>query len=152
AKPEIAARCAFHDRLTSGQLELVVEACEHSMVTAALNAKSEIGEAKLLVELGISAARDVEIEMIFGLVEHLDIHSAATRPNLLRDGPQRRRRLSKCRSPSRAVLGREPAYGRVDDILHRVLYEPLAQHVKERDQNPPLDLATLQVTDSNLIR
>src|SRR4051794_38311036 len=121
AKPEIAAGCALHDRLASGQLELVVEAGQHGTVTIALDANAEIGEAKLFVELRVLTACDIEIEMIVGLRDQLDIHAASACPKLLRQGPQRRSRLAIGCRPPRAILGGEPAYRFVNDLAHCAL-------------------------------
>lgn len=44
-----------------------------------MKADAEVCEAQFLVELGVSAARHIEIEMVFGFPDNLDIQTAAMR-------------------------------------------------------------------------
>src|SRR5215813_9252266 len=69
AKPEIAAASALHDGLAARQFEFVIEARHHCKVAIAMHVKAEIGQAQLLVELGIAATRHVEVEMAVGFIE-----------------------------------------------------------------------------------
>src|SRR5690349_4266733 len=116
AETEVATRRALHDGLAARQLKLAVETRHHRKVAIAVHAKAEIGEAHLLVELGVTAARHVEIQMLLGLVEDLNLEAAAARPDLLRDFSQRRDRLPIAFRPPRAILGGELADARVDDV------------------------------------
>src|SRR5207302_10657697 len=85
AKPEVAARGAFHDRLRPRQLEIRAEAGDHGMVAAAVDERAELGEAELLVELCVAAARHVEVETFFVMAglrpaDEIDLHATAPGP------------------------------------------------------------------------
>src|SRR5207245_822212 len=108
------------DRLAAGQFEFAVEARHHGMVPIAVNAKAEVREAQLFVELGVSTASHIEIEMVLGLTDDPDILTAAAGPKLLGHFSQCRGGSSVGRSPSCAVLGRELANGLVDDLARCV--------------------------------
>src|SRR6266567_9106950 len=83
AKSEIAVRRAFHDGLASRQFEFAVEAHHHGVVAIAVDPKTEVRKPQLPVELGVSTARHIEVEMVLGLADNLDIQTAAACPKLL---------------------------------------------------------------------
>src|SRR6185312_17060511 len=149
---EVTARSTLHDGLAARQFELAVEARDHGKVPIAVHAKAESGQAKLVIELGVAAARDIEIEMMSGFRKDLDIQAAAAGPDLLRHLSQRRGRLPVAFRPPRAIFGGELANGDVDHFARGLLAEFFAQRLDERNQHAAFDLASLQVRNGNVAR
>src|SRR5215471_15428202 len=110
---------------------------------------ANIGQAEVLVELGIPAARDVEIEAIAGVIEHVDVQAAAARPDLLGHGFQRGQVCFRTAVPTLLHPARPPAESSSRRPRAWGLAESLVAGGDEGNQNAPFDLAPLQMADGH---
>src|SRR5580692_4752560 len=95
---------AFHHGLRAGEFQVRIEAVDHGMVAVAMDEIAQIGKAEVLVELGITAARDIEVEPVVAGRDHVDIETAAAGPDFFRDIFERTQVTTKSFGPPRAIL------------------------------------------------
>jgi hypothetical protein len=82
-KPEIAMRGSFHHGPSPRQFHLGIEAVDHRVIAIAMEQITQIGQAQAFVELGVTTACHIEIEVVLGRGDDLDIETAAPGPDLL---------------------------------------------------------------------
>src|SRR5262249_47522570 len=127
AKAEVATRSALHNGLTAVESKLAIEALDHRKITLAVDMVADIGKAELLVELGIAATGDVEVQAVAGFVENLDVKRAAAGPHLVGDLSKGFGAVSPRCSPRCTVLDGKPRDRRIEDLQHGFLAVPFLQ-------------------------
>src|SRR5262249_10615202 len=130
------------------------ESFAHGVIPVAMEKIANIGQAEVLVELGIPAARDVEIEAIAGVIEPVDVQAAAARPDLIGHGFQRGQVCFRTAVPTLLHPARPPAESSSRRPRAWGLAESLVAGGDEGNQNAPFDLALckwLMVTSSVIV-
>ena len=74
-------RGSFHHGLSPHQFHIGIEAIDHRVIAIAMDQITQIGQAQAFIELGVTTTCHIEIEVIVGRGDHLDIETSATRPD-----------------------------------------------------------------------
>jgi len=136
-------RGSLHESLRSHEFNVGIEAGDHCMISIAVDEVAHIRQPKVLKKFGVSAARDVEVQMTVRLINDINVEAAAASPQIFGNYSQRRQAVAVCFGPFSAVIDGEPTDGSCHEFASAGLAESVAACLNEGYEYARLDLAPL---------
>jgi hypothetical protein len=143
AEPKIAMRGSLHESLRSHEFNVGIEACDHCMISIAVDEVSDIREPKVLKKFGVSAACDVKVQMTVRLINDIDVEAATASPQIFGNHSQRCQAAAVRFGPFSAVIDGEPTDGSCHEFASAGLAKFVAACLNEGYEYARLDLAPL---------